>query len=108
MNVKIIALVTAIAFSVWFSSCTATRVSHWRKLKATSSATFNVLDYGAKGDGHADDTQVIFHCFPKWVQLYFFFHHFSFQMITKSGINECVDMVVQHNTMLDFVIKIEY
>jgi len=58
MNPKIIALIIAIAFSVWSSSCTATRVSHWRKLKAASS-TFNVLDYGAKGDGHADDTKVI-------------------------------------------------
>ncbi|XP_027923810.1 polygalacturonase At1g48100 [Vigna unguiculata] len=56
MNPKIIALIIAIAFSVWSSSCTATRVSHWRKLKAASS-TFNVLDYGAKGDGHADDTK---------------------------------------------------
>lgn len=27
--------------------------------KGTSSAaTFNVLDYGAKGDGHTDDTKV--------------------------------------------------
>ncbi|CAJ1946699.1 unnamed protein product [Sphenostylis stenocarpa] len=56
MNLKIIALIIATAFSVWCSSCTASRVSHWRKLKATS-ATFNVLDYGAKGDGHADDTK---------------------------------------------------
>jgi len=76
MNLKSIAVIIAVAFSVWSSSCSATRVSHWRKLKATS-ATFNVLDYGAKGDGHADDTKVIFFtsilCFSKWVQLHFCF-----------------------------------
>ena len=59
MKLNTIALIIAIAFSVWSSSCTAARVSHWRKLKAAASATsFNVLDYGAKGDGHADDTKV--------------------------------------------------
>ncbi|KAL3018028.1 hypothetical protein AAZX31_05G006000 [Glycine max] len=59
MNMKLnsIALVIGIAFSVWSSSCTAARVSHWRKLKAAYATTFNVLDYGAKGDGHADDTK---------------------------------------------------
>ncbi|RDY08245.1 Polygalacturonase [Mucuna pruriens] len=56
MNLNTIALIIAIAFSVWSSSCTAARVNHWRKLKAASD-TFNVLDYGAKGDGHADDTK---------------------------------------------------
>ncbi|XP_015966325.1 polygalacturonase At1g48100-like [Arachis duranensis] len=52
-----------------FESCSAIRGynHHFRKLKATSSAaspsssndnnTFNVLDYGAKGDGKADDTK---------------------------------------------------
>ncbi|BAU00991.1 hypothetical protein LR48_Vigan10g279700 [Vigna angularis] len=55
-NIKTIALIVVIAFSVLSSSCTATRVSLGRKLKA-ASATFNVLDYGAKGDGHADDTK---------------------------------------------------
>ncbi|KAG5056414.1 hypothetical protein GLYMA_05G005800v4 [Glycine max] len=59
MNMKLnsIALIIGIAFSVWSSSCTAARVSHWRKLKAAYATTFNVLDYGAKGDGHADDTK---------------------------------------------------
>ncbi|KAJ1416522.1 Pectin lyase fold/virulence factor [Sesbania bispinosa] len=59
MNLNTITLIIAIVFSVWssnFDSCSATRRNHWRKLKAASS-TFNVLDYGAKGDGHADDTK---------------------------------------------------
>ncbi|KAK7266068.1 hypothetical protein RIF29_18708 [Crotalaria pallida] len=55
-------LISAIVFSiVWSSSferCSATQAKHWRKLKAApASNTFNVLDYGAKGDGHADDTK---------------------------------------------------
>ncbi|KAG5027781.1 hypothetical protein JHK87_011295 [Glycine soja] len=57
MKLNSIALIIGIAFSVWSSSCTAARVSHWRKLKAAYATTFNVLDYGAKGDGHADDTK---------------------------------------------------
>ncbi|RYR07215.1 hypothetical protein Ahy_B05g074527 [Arachis hypogaea] len=66
------ALMIAILFCVLcssFESCSAIRGynHHFRKLKATSSAaspsssndnnTFNVLDYGAKGDGKADDTK---------------------------------------------------
>ena len=31
-------------------------------LKNTGSSTFNVLHFGAKGDGKADDTKVIFKC----------------------------------------------
>ncbi|KAK7381407.1 hypothetical protein VNO78_34076 [Psophocarpus tetragonolobus] len=57
MKLNTIALIIAIALYVLSTSCTATRVSHWRKLKAASSSTFNVLDYGAKGDGNADDTK---------------------------------------------------
>lgn len=61
MNLNTITLIIAIAFCVLYSSfenCSATRSNPWRKLKAASS-TFNVLDYGAKGDGHSDDTKVI-------------------------------------------------
>ncbi|XP_057447437.1 polygalacturonase At1g48100 [Lotus japonicus] len=60
---KGIKLIIAIVFSLWssstFESCiAATRGNyHWRKLKAASATNFNVLDYGAKGDGHADDTK---------------------------------------------------
>ncbi|KAI4348177.1 hypothetical protein L6164_008931 [Bauhinia variegata] len=55
-------LIIAIVFAVWFSkfeSCSGRQGRHWRKLKASpaSAATFNVLDFGAKGDGHADDTK---------------------------------------------------
>ncbi|KAK7381406.1 hypothetical protein VNO78_34075 [Psophocarpus tetragonolobus] len=57
MKLITISLIVAVAFSVILSASTAERVSHWRKLKAESSSTFNVLDYGAKGDGHADDTK---------------------------------------------------
>ncbi|KAL2335705.1 hypothetical protein Fmac_016918 [Flemingia macrophylla] len=57
MNPNTIALIISIAIiSVWSSSCTAARINHMRKLKAASN-TFNVLDFGAKGDGHADDTK---------------------------------------------------
>jgi len=51
--------VIAIAFLVLPSSCIAACVNHWRKTKAASATSFNVLDYGAKGDEHADDTKVI-------------------------------------------------
>ncbi|KAK7271665.1 hypothetical protein RJT34_27750 [Clitoria ternatea] len=55
-------LIIAIVFSViWFSSferCIAARGNNWRKLQTPSaSSTFNVLNFGAKGDGHADDTK---------------------------------------------------
>jgi polygalacturonase len=61
MNINTITLIITIAFLVLFSSfenCSAIRGNRWRKLKASSS-TFNVLDFGAKGDGRADDTKVI-------------------------------------------------
>ncbi|KAI4350676.1 hypothetical protein L6164_005107 [Bauhinia variegata] len=52
-------LITAIAFAVWFSRFEICSARGWRKLQASpaSAATYNVLDYGAKGDGRADDTQ---------------------------------------------------
>ncbi|KEH24801.1 polygalacturonase At1g48100 isoform X2 [Medicago truncatula] len=59
MNINTITLIITTAFLVLFSClerCSATRGHSWRKLKATSS-TFNVLDFGAKGDGHSDDTK---------------------------------------------------
>ncbi|XP_045812509.1 polygalacturonase At1g48100 [Trifolium pratense] len=59
INLNTITLIITIAFLVLFSSfenCSALRGNRWRKLKA-SSTTFNVLDFGAKGDGHADDTK---------------------------------------------------
>ncbi|KAK2419613.1 Pectin lyase superfamily protein [Trifolium repens] len=59
MNINTITLIITIAFLVLFSSfenCSAIRGNRWRKLKASSS-TFNVLDFGAKGDGRADDTK---------------------------------------------------
>ncbi|XP_059451383.1 polygalacturonase At1g48100-like [Corylus avellana] len=68
-------IIVLIAFSVWSSSC-AREGRLWSQSKALTaasvpvkkpmghggrsmlnSATFNVLDYGAKGDGHADDTK---------------------------------------------------
>jgi len=58
MNKNIITLIITIAsFVSCFERCNGTRGNPWRKLKAVSS-TFNVLDYGAKGDGRADDTKV--------------------------------------------------
>ncbi|XP_027359286.1 polygalacturonase At1g48100 [Abrus precatorius] len=62
MNLNTITiLIIATVFSLWCSSferCIAARNNPLRKLKAvTASTTFNVLDYGAKGDGHADDTK---------------------------------------------------
>ncbi|XP_028792573.1 polygalacturonase At1g48100-like [Neltuma alba] len=51
------------ALCVWcssFGACYGRQGrSYWRKLKASSDSntTFNVLDYGAKGDGKADDTK---------------------------------------------------
>lgn len=74
---KGITLIIAIVFSLWssstFESCiAATRGNyHWRKLKAASATNFNVLDYGAKGDGHADDTKVNFRFTPlKYTYMY--------------------------------------
>ncbi|CAA2983381.1 polygalacturonase At1g48100 [Olea europaea subsp. europaea] len=69
MNFRFVIL---IAFLVWSSdnaSCIATQQKQWRHRKANapilgqsvslldSGATFNVLSYGAKGDGRADDTK---------------------------------------------------
>ncbi|XP_004489256.1 polygalacturonase At1g48100 [Cicer arietinum] len=57
MNINTITFIIVIVLSVWYSNferCSATR--GWRTLKASSS-TFNVLDFGAKGDGHTDDTK---------------------------------------------------
>jgi polygalacturonase len=80
-----ISIIVFIAFSVWsssFGTCRAREGRQWRQSKAgpvrkpkgydgsnhlgrsmlnsaAGSSTFNVLDYGAKGDGHADDTKVI-------------------------------------------------
>ncbi|GLT53639.1 hypothetical protein SLA2020_268970 [Shorea laevis] len=62
-----ISIIVFIAFSVWsssFETCCARDGRQWiRQSKAVpgrsmlNSATFNVLNYGAKGDGHADDTK---------------------------------------------------
>ncbi|KAK8717030.1 hypothetical protein V6N13_044314 [Hibiscus sabdariffa] len=75
---NVVAFLTVLLF--WFSSfevtCSAREGKQWRRSiadgsyrqmvaarqhtgssAATSSATFNVLDHGAKGDGHTDDTK---------------------------------------------------
>ncbi|XP_054784854.1 polygalacturonase At1g48100-like [Prosopis cineraria] len=66
INLNTFRLIFLIALCVWcssFETCNGRegvmiRSSYWRKLKAASgSSTFNVLDYGAKGDGKADDTK---------------------------------------------------
>uniref|UniRef100_A0A2N9IX59 Pectate lyase superfamily protein domain-containing protein n=1 Tax=Fagus sylvatica TaxID=28930 RepID=A0A2N9IX59_FAGSY len=81
-NMKDLTLIIFIAFSVWsssFENCCAREGRHRKQSKAASvfvkkpngygsnynhpgrrmlsSAIFNVLDYGAKGDGNADDTE---------------------------------------------------
>lgn len=92
-------IIVLIGFSVWSSSC-AREGRLWRKSKALTaasvpvkkpmghggrsmlnSATFNVLDYGAKGDGHADDTKVILYII-KYTQFPSFnlLHHFIGQI----------------------------
>lgn len=61
MNINTITLIISTAFLIMYSSferSSATRINHGRKLKGGSS-TFNVLDFGAKGDGRTDDTKVI-------------------------------------------------
>lgn len=70
MNINTITFIIVIVLSVWYSNferCSATR--GWRTLKASSS-TFNVLDFGAKGDGHTDDTKVILYSFIVYVYFY--------------------------------------
>ncbi|XWS40728.1 hypothetical protein CRYUN_Cryun17cG0020300 [Craigia yunnanensis] len=68
-NVAFIILIGMLFSSSSFEVCSARQGKQWRQNKAIirrqmaarqqggSSATFNVLDYGAKGDGRTDDTK---------------------------------------------------
>ena len=70
-NVAFLVLIGMFFSSSNFEVCSARQLGkQWRQNKASirrqmaarqqggSSATFNVLDYGAKGDGRTDDTKV--------------------------------------------------
>ncbi|KAK6256453.1 hypothetical protein SCA6_017758 [Theobroma cacao] len=71
-NVALFVLIGLLFLSSSFEVCSAREGKHWGSNKASSrrqmaarpragsSATFNVLDYGARGDGRTDDTKTIF------------------------------------------------
>ena len=76
---RLIILIVLCVYCASFKTCHGKQVirSYWRKLKASSggSPTFNVLDYGAKGDGKSDDTKV---------RCVFFFISMIFLLILKN------------------------
>jgi hypothetical protein len=85
-NLKELTLIVAIASFVWsssFENCSAWKSAANYIPPATpnqggwkwNSAIFNVLDFGAKGDGHSDDTKVIL-----YIKLPFFFFFFASYM----------------------------
>ena len=69
-NVGFLIFIGMLFWSSSFEVCSARQGKHWKQTKASfrrqmaarqqggSSATFNVLNYGAKGDGRTDDTKV--------------------------------------------------
>ena len=92
-------IIVLMVFSVWSSSCAREGSWLWRQSKAVTaasvpvkkpmgfggrsmlnSATFNVLDYGAKGDGHADDTKVHGFIIKYTHSFHALLHHFIGQM----------------------------
>lgn len=66
LTLKCLALNFLLAISLFssrFGTCEARHNVYWRGSRRSiaegkTSGTFNVLDYGAKGDGTSDDTKV--------------------------------------------------